>query len=56
MGALKILGKQDNVEWDYDEDADVLYVSIGSPRQALGIDIGEGLVIRYDDAGNEGSG
>jgi uncharacterized protein YuzE len=36
--------------YEYDEDADVLYLSIGEPKPATGIDIGEGLVLRYDEA------
>lgn len=53
MEALTILEKSDNIEWDYDEEADVLYISIGKPRPALGIDIGEGVVLRYDEARRE---
>lgn len=33
------------VEWEYDAEADTLYVSFGSPRPAVGIDIGVGLTI-----------
>ena len=29
--------------------ADVLYLSIGTPKPAVGVDIGEGVVVRYDD-------
>jgi uncharacterized protein YuzE len=47
MEAIKILEKQENLNWDYDEEADVLYISIGEPRKALGVDIGEGAVVRY---------
>ena len=39
-----------DLQWDYDEEADVLYLSMGEPKPALGIDIGEGLVLRYDEA------
>ncbi len=38
------------MQWDYDEEADVLYLSIGEPRPAVGIDIGEGMVLRFDEA------
>lgn len=48
MEALKILEKQENLNWDYDEEADVLYLSVGRPQNALGVDIGEGLVVRMD--------
>ncbi len=53
MEALKILGKKEHVNWDYDEEADVLYLSIGKPRKALGVDIGQGVVVRYDDKKHE---
>jgi len=49
MEALKILEKPGEITWDYDEEADVLYLSIGEPRPAVGIDIGEGVVVRYDE-------
>ncbi len=39
--------------WDYDEEADVLYLSVGEPRPAIGVDIGDGLVLRYDEARHE---
>ena len=47
MEAIKILEKKENLNWDYDEEADVLYISIGEPRKALGVDIGEGAIVRY---------
>jgi len=49
METLKILEKPQEITWDYDEDADVLYLSIGQPRPAVGVDIGEGMVVRYDE-------
>lgn len=53
MEALKILEKQENLNWDYDEEADVLYISIGKPREALGIDIGNGNIVRYSEKSGE---
>jgi uncharacterized protein YuzE len=53
MEAVKILEKPTTINWDYDEDADVLYLSIGQPRPAVGVDIGEGIVLRYDEACKE---
>jgi len=47
MEAIKILKKKENLNWDYDKEADVLYISIGEPRKALGVDIGEGAIVRY---------
>lgn len=53
MEAVKILEKPATVTWDYDEEADVLYLSIGEPRPAIGMDIGEGIVVRYDEIRQE---
>lgn len=47
MEAIKILEKKENLDWSYDEEADVLYISIGEPRKAIGVDIGEGAILRY---------
>ena len=41
------------LNWDYDEEADVLYISMGEPQKALGVDIGEGAIVRYVEATNE---
>ena len=53
MEALKILEKPNEIAWDYDEEADVLYISVGQPSPALGVDIGEGVIMRYDEAAKE---
>lgn len=50
MEALTFLEKSDSLSWEYDEDADVLYLAIGEPQSAVGIDIGEGVILRYDEA------
>jgi len=47
MEAIRILEKKENLNWEYDEEADVLYISLGEPRKALGVDIGEGSILRY---------
>ena len=49
MAALKILEKPDSLRWDYDGEDDVLYLTIGEPKPAVGVDIGEGIVVRYDE-------
>ena len=49
MAALKILEKPDSHRWDYDGEVDVLYLTIGEPKPAVGVDIGEGIVVRYDE-------
>lgn len=50
---IKILEKPAEIDWDYDEEADVLYLSVGEPRPAIGVDIGEGVVARYDETNRE---
>ncbi len=49
LETIKILEKPKSITWDYDDDADVLYLSLGEPVSALGMDIGEGIIVRYDD-------
>ncbi len=44
------------IDWDYDEEADVLYISFGKPRPAVGIDIGKGIIPRYDEKEKEITG
>ena len=52
MDAVRILQTSANASWNYDEEADVLYVSVGKPQPALGIDIGSGVILRYDETRN----
>jgi len=49
MEEIKILEDVKGLNWEYDEGADVLYVSIGGPEPALGMDIGGGVIVRYDE-------
>lgn len=53
MDTLKILEKPDSITWDYDREADVLYLSVGDPRPAVSLDLGEGLVARFDEEEKE---
>ncbi|MBI4398309.1 MAG: DUF2283 domain-containing protein [Candidatus Omnitrophica bacterium] len=53
MEALRILEGKPSLNWEYDEEADVLYISVGKPRIAIGVDIGEGVVVRYDEKKQE---
>lgn len=43
MEAVRILEKRGKIDWEYDEEGDVLYLSIGKPRKATGVDIGQGV-------------
>lgn len=53
MDTVKVAARVDSFSLDYDEGADVLYVAFGQPRAALGVDIGDGMVLRYDEARQE---
>ena len=53
MEAVKILEKPAVIDWDYDGEADVLYLSLGEPTPAVGVDIGDGVILRYDEARQE---
>jgi uncharacterized protein YuzE len=53
METLNISEKKDNIKWDYDAEADVLYVSFGNHMNAEGIDIGEGTIIRIQSDSKE---
>ncbi|MEP7198582.1 MAG: DUF2283 domain-containing protein [Chloroflexota bacterium] len=53
MEAIKILERPTQLDWNYDEEADVLYISIGEPRAAVGIDIGDGAILRFDETQQE---
>lgn len=53
MGTLNISEKKNNIKWDYDAEADVLYISFGNPKIAEGVDIGEGTIIRIQPDSNE---
>ena len=56
MEALTILPAGATTTSEYDAEADVLYISVGAPRPALGVDIGDGLVVRFDEARREVAG
>ncbi|MBF8264441.1 MAG: hypothetical protein HW384_305 [Dehalococcoidia bacterium] len=49
METLNILEKKEEINWEYDKEADVLYISIGEPGKAVGLDVGEGVIVRYDE-------
>jgi len=44
-----IIPRGENVDWDYDDGADVLYISFGKPKPAIGVDVGKGVILRYDE-------
>lgn len=46
MEVLK-MKKPKQVTWDYDREADTLYISFGEPRPALTLDLSGGILARY---------
>ena len=52
METLK-LEKPKEINWEYDENADVLYISFGEPKSALTLDLGNGILARYDKDSNK---
>ena len=53
METVKVFAKGKKIDWEYDEEGDVLYLSIGKPRKATGVDIGQGVILRYDEKKKE---
>jgi uncharacterized protein YuzE len=49
MDPIAIAGESLEVSWHYDSNADVLYLTLGGPKGAVGIDIGDGVIARYDE-------
>lgn len=50
MESVKPLDEHGTFDWEYDAEADVLYLSHDQPAEALGVDAGDGLIFRYDEA------
>lgn len=53
MDPVKLLRDLVPLDYDYDEEADVLYMSLGSPRPAVGVELGGGAVLMIDEATDE---
>ena len=53
METLKLAEKKKNIQWDYDAEADVLYIYYDKPQKAEGIDLGNGTIARINQATNE---
>ena len=54
MEAVKLFDKKDvPLDWEYDGEADTLYISFGKPKPALSADVGEGVIVRYDEKARE---
>ncbi|HNR29725.1 MAG TPA: DUF2283 domain-containing protein [Candidatus Hydrogenedentes bacterium] len=53
METVRILEHPERIDWEYDEEADVLYLTVGEAAPAVGIDIGEGVILRYDEPRRE---
>jgi uncharacterized protein YuzE len=54
MEAVKVFERKDTpLDWEYDDEADTLYLSFGTPRAATGVDLGQGVIVRYDEQARE---
>ena len=40
--------KRHGYQTDYDKEADVLYISFGKPKKAIGIEVDQGSVVRVN--------
>lgn len=40
--------KNQRYQTDYDKETDVLYISFGKPKKAIGIEVDQGNVVRVD--------
>ena len=50
MEAIRLFERKDaRLDWEYDGEADTVYLSFGRPRRAAGVDVGQGVIIRYDE-------
>jgi uncharacterized protein YuzE len=46
---VKILEDSTTITGFYDREADVLYLSLGEPREAVAVDISDGVIDRYNE-------
>jgi len=46
---VKILEDSTTITGFYDQEADVLYLSLGEPREAVAVDISDGVIARYNE-------
>ncbi len=49
MEKIKFFKPNAQLDWSYDEEADVLYISAGKPREAVGLNVEVDVVVRYDE-------
>lgn len=50
MATTELVPQGQPVDWSYDAEADVLYIAFGQPRPAVSEDVGEGVIVRFDEA------
>lgn len=46
---VKILEDSTTITGFYDREADVLYISLGEPREAVAVDVSDGVIARYHE-------
>jgi uncharacterized protein YuzE len=50
---MNLVRRRPDIEYSYDEEADVLYLSFGKPMPATGVDLQATLVLRLDEESNQ---
>jgi uncharacterized protein YuzE len=53
METIDILKSSENVTWEYDQEGDVLYISLDDPKPATTIDLGDGVFLRIDEGSHQ---
>jgi uncharacterized protein YuzE len=46
---VKVLEDSTNITGFYDKEADVLYLSLGEPKEAVAVDVSDGVIARYHE-------
>ena len=49
MGNITMFEGKDKLNWKYSEEEDVLFISSKEQDHAIGFEIGDGLIVRWDE-------
>ena len=53
MDPMSLVRRHPDIDYSYDDEADVLYLSFGKPSSATGVDLRATLVLRLDEETDE---
>src|ERR1044071_3500141 len=51
--AIKVLKNQKDAKWNYNDETDIFYLSTGNSQTAISLEIGDGLIVYYDETKQE---